>query len=278
MPLQRRGALSLAASLLTGGCLGGGSDTDCSAGVYVRSRPFAPIDALDSRLDELERTIAADAVESDGTRLTTYQAAPLGEPTLVSLDAAFYRLTRETTDTVEVPAFEFEAEWEEGQSAPDDVETVRFAELPENDRRAFRLPMPEEKAGQFPQSFSVGAYPAPYPDGGEGSRLIGNTSWVVWEDRTVRVEVASEQTGTKERVTYAYTAERVGADAETFQAYLADEYLVDLSGVPEPQLEILRSARGEEGYEECTPQSDALAALRDRLEDEETLPEPYPTG
>ena len=273
--LHRRGALSIAAALLTGGCLGGGIGNDgCTNGVYVDADPFDPVDALENRLDDRERTVAGDTVVNDGRRLVTYREAPFREPTLVPHDGAYYRLTRETTDTVDVPAFELDAEWDEGQTAPSGTEVVQFGDLPGNDRLAFRLAMPEERDGQFPQGFSVGKYPAPYPEGGDGSVLIGTTTWVEWEDRTVRVEVAGEQTGTTERVTYEYSAEQVADDAEAFRSYVADEYLVDLSGVPEAQLEILRSARTDE-YEECLPASDALAALRERLDDEEKLPEPY---
>lgn len=273
MSLQRRSLLALGGALLTGGCLGFG---DCSNGVYVDAEPFAPVDALDDALRDHERAVAADAVENDGTRLTSYQGEPFREPTLVAHGGAFYRLTRETVETVEVPAFDFAAEWENGQTPPDGVELVPVGDLPENDRRAFLLAMPTRKGEQFPsQGFSVGKFPAPYPEGGEGSRLVGSTTWVEWEDRVIRVEVAGEQTGTTERVTYEYTAERVADDAEAFRAYLDERYLVDLSDAPASQLELLRSAAGEESYEECLPASDALAGLRDRLENEAPLPEPY---
>ena len=273
--LHRRGALAAAAALLTGGCLGGVGNDGCSSGVNVDAEPFDPVNDLDHRLDERERTVAGEAVENDRSQLTTYREAPFRDPTLVTHNGAYYRLSREIADSVDVPMFALDAEWEEGQSAPSGTEVVQFADLPETDRRVFRLAMPQERSGQFPEGFSVGEYPAPYPDGGDGSALIGNTTWVEWEGRTVRVEVAGEQTGTTERVTYAFAAERVAEGDEAFRALLADDYLVDLSEAPEAQLEILNSARGG-GYEECLPASDALAALRERLNDEEKLPEPYP--
>jgi hypothetical protein len=273
--LHRRGALSVAAALLTGGCLGGIGNDGCTNGVYVDADPFDPVDALENRLDDRERTVAGDTIETDGSRLVTYAEAPFRDPTIVPHDGVFYRLQRERADAVDVPAFALDAEWEEGQTAPSTAEVVQFDELPENDRLAFRLAMPTGKGDRFPQGFSVGEYPAPYPESGDGSVLIGNTTWVEWEDRTVRVEVAGERTGTTERVTYEFSAERVADDAEGFRSFVADEYLVDLSDVPEAQLEILRSARGEGSYEECLPASDALAALRERLDEAEKLPEPY---
>jgi len=273
--LHRRGALSIAASLLAGGCLGGIGNDGCTNGVYVDAEPFDPVPALEERIRDQERTVGAETVENDGTRRTTYAELPFREPTLFSHDGGFYRITRETVESVTVPAFEFGAEWEQGQSPPAGTEVVQFADLPENDRRAFTLAMPTEEEGQFPEGFSVGKYPAPYPDGNEESRLIGATTWVEWEDRTVRVEVAGEQTGTTERVTYAFAAEQVADSAASFRTFLADTYLVDLADAPEAQREILRSARGEGSYEECLPGSDALTALRDRLDGEEKLPEPF---
>ncbi len=273
--LHRRGALSVAAALLTGGCLGGGIGNDgCTNGVSVDADPFDPVAALENRLDDRERTVAGDTIANDGRRLVTYREAPFRDPTLVPHDGAFYRLRRERADAVDVPAFTLDAEWDEGQTAPNGTEVVQFGDLPGNDRLAFRLGMPQEKGGQFPQGFSVGEYPAPYPEGGDDSVLIGSTTWVEWEGRTVRVEVAGEQTGTTERVTYDYSAEQVADDAAAFRSFLAEEYLVDLSEAPEDQLEILRSARTDE-YEECLPASDALAALRERLDEAEKLPEPY---
>jgi len=273
--LHRRGALSIAASLFAGGCLGGIGNDGCTNGVYVDAEPFDLVPALEERIRDQERTVGAETVENDGTRRTTYAEVPFRDPTLFPHGGTFYRISRETVESATVPAFALGAEWDEGQSAPAGTAVVAFADLPENDRRAFELAMPGERNGQFPEGFSVGEYPAPYPDGGEGSRLIGTTTWVEWRDRTIRVEVAGEQTGTTERVTYAFAAERVADDAAGFRAFLAETYLVDLSGAPEAQLEILRSARGEGSYEECLPASDGLAALRDRLDEEEKLPEPY---
>ncbi|MFW5935486.1 MAG: hypothetical protein ACOCQL_06515 [Halolamina sp.] len=275
MSLHRRGALSIAVSLFAGGCLGGIGNDGCTNGVDVDADAFDPVPALDDRLGDDERSVGTETVENGGTRRTTYARLPFREPTLFPHGGAFYRITRETVDTVTVPAFELDAQWEAGQSPSAGTDVVVFADLPENDRRAFELAMPEAKGGQFPEGFTVEVYPAPYPDGGDGSRLIGATTWVEWADRTVRVAVAGEQTGTTERETYALAAEQVAADEAGFRAFLADASLVDFAGAPEAQLEILRGARGG-NYEECLPASDALASLRERLDGEEKLPEPYP--
>jgi len=274
MSLHRRGALSIVASLLTGGCLGfaGGG---CEAGVNVAARQFDPIAELDGRLVERQRTVAAETVANDGSRRRTYGTAPFSEPTLVPHDGAVYRLRREPVDSVDVPAFDLSAKWLSGRT-PAEREAVPFEELPANDRRAFRVAMPK-RGGRFPvEGFTVDGFPAPYPDGGDGSVLIGSRTWVEWRDRTVSVEVAGEQTGTTQRVTYAFSAEQVAESEAAFRSLLAEEYLVDFSDAPAAQRELLRDAVGEDPYEACDPVPDALGALRERLADEPTLPAPYP--
>jgi hypothetical protein len=275
MSLHRRGALALAASTLTGGCLGfaGGG---CESGVTVDVRSFDPISELDGWVVDRQQAVAADAVENDGTRLTTYAPSPFREPTVVRHDGAFYRVRGEQVDSTDVPAFELSAEWQAGRT-PTEADLVPLTALPANDRRAFRMAVPDRpEAGGPIKQFTVRNHSVPYPDGGEGSRLIGNTTWVEWDDRAVRVEVLGERTRTILRKTYEFTAERVTDGEAAFRSHLADEYLVDLSSLPEAQLAILRDARGDDVYEECDPQSDALAALRDRLEGAPRLPEPYP--
>ena len=275
MSLHRRGALSIAASLLTGGCLGfagGGGES----GVNVDVRSFDPITELDGRVVERQRAVAADAIENGGTRLTTYASSPFRDPTLVPHDGAVYRVRGEQVDTTDVTAFELSAEWQAGQT-PTDAGAVPFAELPANDRRAFRMAVPDRpEAGAPIKQFTVRNHSVPYPAGGDGSVLIGNTTWVEWDDRVVRVEIPGDRTRTIGRSTYEFTAEHVADGEAAFRSYLADAFLVDFGDAPEAQLEILRAASGDDVYDECDPQPDALVALRDRLADEPTLPEPYP--
>ncbi|WP_053949126.1 hypothetical protein [Halolamina sediminis] len=275
MSLHRRGVLALAASLVTGGCLGfaGGG---CESGTNVDTQQFDPIAELDGWLVERQQAAAADAVENGGTRLTTYEPSPFREPTIVRHDGAFYRARSEQVDTTDIPAFELSAKWRSGHT-PIDAELVPFEALPANDRRAFRMAVSDRPEAGLPvKKFTVRNHSVPYPDGGDGSVLIGNTTWVEWADRPVRVEVLGERTRTIRRKTYEVTTERVAEDEAAFRSHLGEEYLVDLRDIPEAQLEILRDARGDDIYEECNPQSDALAALRDRLEDAPALPAPYP--
>jgi len=275
MSLHRRGVLALAASALTGGCLGfaGGG---CDSGVTVDVQSFDPVTELDGRVVDRQQTVAADAVGNDGTRLATYASSPFREPTIVRHDGAFYRARAEQVDTTDIPAFELSAKWRSGHT-PTDAELVPFETLPANDRRAFRMAVPDRpEAGAPIKKFTVRNHSVPYPDGGDGSVLIGNTTWVEWDDRPVRVEVLGERTRTIRRKTYEVTTERVAEDEAAFRSHLAEAYLVDLRDAPEAQLEILRDARDDDIYEVCDPQSDALAALRDRLADAPTLPAPYP--
>ena len=273
MSLHRRGAVSLAASLLTGGCLSVVSGS-CDSGVNVELHQFDPFAELGGRVVRRQRRIAAEAIEGDDPRVTVYRAAPFTEPTLVPHDGAVYRVGQSTVDSVDVPAFAFSVDWHLEQKTAAGTEGVRFEALPENDRRAFLIVAPPPD-GHPPEGFEVNEFPAPYPDDGDDSVLVGGTSWVEWEGKTVRVEVADERTGTVQRITYDIAAERVAADEAAFRSHLAEEYLVDLSDAPEPQLEVLREARGDV-YGACEPRSDTPAALRERLAEEPTLPEPYP--
>lgn len=247
----------------------------CESGVTVEARQFDPIAELRTRVVPRQRRIAAEAIEGDDPRVTVYWDEPFAEPTLVPHDGAVYRVRQRTVDSVDVPAFSFSVRWHLDQGTPAGTESVRFEDLPENDRRAFLIVAPPPD-GHPPKGFDVNRYPAPYPDGGDGSVLIGGTTWVGWEGKVVRVDVADERTGTTQRITYDITTDRVAEDGAGFRLLLAEEYLVDLSDAPEPQLEILRQASADDFYDECEPQSDALAALRERLGDEPTLPEPYP--
>ena len=124
------------------------------------------------------------------------------------------------------------------------------------------------------ESLSVREFPAPFPDGGDDSRLVGGVAWVRWRDRTFRVETAADSETTQKRRTFRYTLERVAADAGEFRRRIADRYLVRLDDLPEDQRAVVERAR-DGGYEECKPQSKALADLRRRLPDSGRLPEPH---
>ena len=73
--------------------------------------------------------------------------------------------------------------WENGQTAPAEATVVGFKDLPATDRQALRIAAvgPEDGGREdgeggdgLPQeTLSVGEFPAPYPDGGTDSQLIG---------------------------------------------------------------------------------------------------------
>ena len=275
MSLHRRGVLSIAGTILAGGCLGGaGTPTkNCSSAVLVGVEPFDPVAALSGRLSEHERAVLADAATGETPTLTTYRDGPFPEPTLATREEAFYRIRRRTVETADVPSFETTVS--AGGDGTPGTDPIPHAALPEADRRALRVAVLGPGRDRLPSGeLSIEGFPAPYPDGADSSRLIGTVSWVRWQDRTLRVEVAGGRTGTVERATYAVSAEKVADSPEAFRAFLAAEYLVDTEDFPESQRRIVDAAV-DGGYSECFPESDALVALRDRLDDRTELPAPY---
>ena len=297
VPSSRRRVLGLGATLLAAGCVGSPpSETpaddrtdsppptteardretatgNCESGFHVSTSAFDPVADLPADLDDRERTLVADAVAGGGATDETYGRPPLSEATFVSHDGAFYRIASSVASVERVPAFPMRIEWERGQEPPAGVVAVPTADLPAVDREVLRGALAGNERKGFPsQSLSVREYPAPYPDGGDASRLVGNVTWVAWRDRALRVEVAGESTTTRERRTYRYTVERVAATPAAFRRFVADEYLVGLDDAPAAQRELVRTAL-DDTYEECAPPSDALAGLRRRLAGADPLPD-----
>ncbi|WP_152042046.1 hypothetical protein [Salinigranum salinum] len=310
MPLARRRALVLGATLLSSGCLGtgpstgaetdrptdrptdvttettssspttaddrSGTDGRCQAGVQVRTSAFDPADDLLLALGETERTIVVEAAENGHADHRTYGEHPLETGVFVTHGDAFYRTRATVTATERVPAFPMDVEWERGQAAPADATVVPFEELPSVDREALRVAVFDPDHGEeLPrEGLTVREFPAPYPGGGDDSRIVGTETWVRWRDRTFRVTVAAEAETTQERRTVRYTLERVGATADTFRQFVTDQYLVRLDDLPDAGRAIVEDALVR-GYEECKPQSAALTALRERLSGVERLPDPH---
>lgn len=306
MSLTRRRALALGATLLSSGCLGtdppagaksdrptdvttettsppstaaedrSGTDDRCQAGVQVRTSVFEPADDLPLTPGETERTIVAEAAENGHADYRTYGERPLETGVFVTREDAFYRTHATVTATERVPAFPMDVEWERGQAAPTDATVVPFDDLPSVDREALRVAVLEpDHREELPQEgLTVREFPAPYPGGGDDSRVIGRETWVRWRDRTFRVTVAAEAETTQERRTIRYTVERVATTADAFRRVVTDQYLVRLDDLPEAERAIVEDALVR-GYEECKPQSTALTALRERLSGIERLPTPH---
>ena len=298
MSPSRRRVLGLSATLLVAGCVGsppssGASDDDrtdspppttegrgretttdsCQSGFHVSTDPFDPVSDLPADLDERERSLVAAAVAGEDATHTTYAQPPLSGATFVAYDGAFYRTASSVASAERVPAFSMRVEWERGQEPPADAAAVPFDDLPAADRDALRGALSgSERKGLPKESLSVREFPAPYPDGGDASRLVGSVTWVEWRDRALRVELAGESTTTRERRTYRYTVDRVAATPDAFRRFAADEFLVTLDDAPAPQREIVRTAL-DDTYEECAPPSDALAGLRERLAGATPLPD-----
>ncbi|NLV10610.1 hypothetical protein GOC74_11805 [Halomicrobium mukohataei] len=296
MQRSRRRVLAASASLLAAGCVGTDTESDrpdqrsptsspnesetadCTSGIVLTTGPYAPADDLPVSLNETERSIVERAASDGPAAYTTDGSRPLRDGVIVRHDGEFYRTASEIVAVDAIPAYEMDVSWEAGQTAPEGATVVHFGELPESDRAALESavlnPESEGDGDGLPQrQLSIRAYPAPYPDGGTDSRLVGNRTWVRWRDRTMRVDVAGDSEETKERRTFEYTLERVATDESALRSFAAERYLVALDDVPEAQRSILTAAI-DGRYEECAPASTALSALRERLSEAEQLPHP----
>jgi len=311
MPLSRRRVLALSGTVLTTGCLETGrtdsptTDTtvtedppqttssephaserersstatsDCTSGVTITTDPYAPVDQIPVDLDQLERSIVATAASDGSADHETYGQAPLRGDVIVRYEGAFYRTEYSETGVAEVPAYTLDLYWEDGQTAPEAATVVPFEDLSPMDRTVLETAAlgdgeGREGDGLPQQTLSIRQYPAPYPGDVTDSELVGNRTWVRWRDRTMRVDVAGESESTTERRTFSYTLEQVGRDEEAFRAFVAEHYVVTLGDLSASQRSILSEAIADR-YEECRPESDALAAIRERLTDADPLPHP----
>lgn len=284
MPASRRQILGVAATVFSAGCsatdltgagtgTGTGTDDDCASGFDVSGETFDPVTDLTADLGADQRAIVAEAVETGHTERTTYGQEPLRGGIFVEHDGAFYETGVTTTGTEEVPAYRLNLSWEQGQRAPDGATVVGFSDLPASDREVLHRAVHggEEREEHPAESLTVNDFPAPYPDGGASSELVGGVTWVRWNDRVYRVEVGGS--ASQERYTYRYAVERVATDPEEFRSAVAARYLVNLAELPDAARDVVSQAL-DSGYEECAPASDGLERVRARLSDDQRLPYP----
>lgn len=291
---RRRAVLATAGSLLAAGCLAPARDVlpdddhspstdgppdsdDCTAGFDVSARTFDPAGELTMRLDDTRRALVAEAMEDGAAEGSRYSDSPPVDDGYVERDGTYYATTSAHLGSSEVPALILNLEWEDGQEAPADAEAVAFADLPSADRAALRFavyggPFDRERDDHPTEHLGVRDSPVPYPDGTDGSALADDgETWVRWNGRTYRVRSGERTTTRRHRFRVEVT--EVAADADAFREFVADEHLLELSGLSSGEREILREAT-DGVYEECTPASEELAALRDRLAESDRLPRP----
>lgn len=273
---SRRQVLGFGATLLSAGCSSSNpkDSDDCHSGFDVYGEAFDPATDLVFEPEEEGRAIVAEAVETGRVERTTYGQESLRDGVFVEHDEAFYETSVSTAAVESVAAYRLNVEWERDQSAPGDATVVDFADLPKADREVLDLAIygSDERTRHPQQSLSVNDFPAPYPDGGDASTLVGGeVTWVRWNDRTYRVEVGGS--ATKDRRTFRYEVERVAASPEEFRTVVASRYRVDLAELSSDEEAIVREAL-DDSYEECSPASDGLEGLRNRLSDEPGLPFP----
>lgn len=275
--LSRRRVLGLGAALLSAGCssrLPIGSDDDCASGFHISGEPFDPATDLVADLDEEGRRIVNEAVENGSAERTTYGRESLRDGIFVERDGSFYRTNVSTADVESVAAFRLTIEWESDREPPEDATVVAFEELPAADREALELAIygSDERERHPSESLTMNDVPAPYPDGGGSSELVdGGVTWVRWDDRAYRVEV--DGSDTTERHTFRYEVERVAAGAEEFRAVAASRYRIELDDLSADERGIVREAL-DDRYRECSPASDPLQGIQNRLPEDRRLPHP----
>ena len=253
----------------------------CLRGFTLELRPFDPREHATVSLDDERRAIVTEAIEDGKAKLVSYGETPLEDEVFVADSGRFYEIHHAVETTV-VSAYRMNVEWERGQEAPADATVVEFADLSKADRTALRLAICGGEPGQTGESgttdghclptegLSVSDFPAPYPDGGDGSRLAGDgLTWVSWEGNVLQVELgASTQT---ERHTHSYTAERVAGSVAAFREVLASRFLVPLTELPRDERAIVDRAVQKQ-YEGCAGVPSALPSLHERLTEEKRLP------
>ena len=255
----------------------------CLEGVTLELRPFDPAAHATVPLDDERRAVVAEAVEDGVAKVVAYGEESLRDGVFVEYDGAFYGIDHAVESTA-VSAYRMGVEWERGQEAPADTTVVAFADLPESDRTALRIVInggergrvgESESAGgpRLPtESLSIGDFPAPYPDGGDGSRLVGNgVTWVSWDGNVLRVELGASTEA--ERRTHSYTAEQVAGSAAGFREAIAPEFLIRLTDLPRNERTIVERAIRDK-YRGCGTISDTAPTLQERLAEKKQLPGP----
>lgn len=257
------------------------SPEGCTAGFDVTARPLDPTEGLTLRLDDPERSLVADAVETGGAEASRYaDTPPVDGGAYVEHERRYYETAARRVDSTEVPAVVTNVEWEKGQQAPDGADVIAFADLSSADREALRFavyggPLSREHEGHPKEGLSVREAPVPYPDGTHDSALVGDGErWVRWDDRTYRVWTGEETTKTRYRFRIEVT--EVAEDADAFRSFVAEEHLLELAGLSKGERKVLRDATGGT-YEACEADS-GVASLQERLSEDDQLPPPRNTG
>lgn len=248
------------------------SSDDCASGYNVTARLFRPADGLVADLEDDARDLVATAAEEGEAVVTSYRQPILDEGIYVVHGGRYYR-TGLSRSSEEVTAFLLDISWKNGRTAPDNARVVQFDDLPQADRGALLLAMFPEGGERHPtRSLGVNGFPAPYPGGGDDSRLVGSgTVWVEREGRQYRVEMGERTT--TDRHTYRYTVERIAEDAAGFDRAVAEQYLVRLDDQSATAADVMDAAIAG-GHRECSPASDGLSTLLDRLPEDGRLPRP----
>ena len=275
--MRRRALLSASVTGLTAtaGCFGPalGFGTDCSRGVDLRLRPTADRQVADAAGDPLDSLSPPerDAV-TGGVGVTVWGVSkPFSDVEYLVADGTYYAVATTAESRVERPGYELNLDTEGTEGVPAG-RRVAFDDLPAIDRTAlfsalgFPGPRGIERFDRA-HAVSIGGTLA-YPDDERQSRsaLVPTPRYDVLtiggRDFRLRLGERSPTTVTTYRVELTAVAESAGS----FAATILDRYGVDLDerDLSTEQHDIVETAI-DDGYDECTPYSEAYAGLQRTL-------------
>lgn len=161
-------------------------------------------------------------------------------------EGSVYRISYEIVD--ERPATQYFWRFEPADDGPDD-ETVRFEDLPEQDRERFRWAGLADGADDE-SGVTGGAFT--YADGQrETSALVPapDRPIIVWgPDRRVRFTVTKANDEDATLRTYRYRPEQLASSVEAYGGHLREQYAFELSGLSEDERAIVDQATQKNGF------------------------------
>jgi hypothetical protein len=212
-------------------------------------------DGADPKAALLDRILDGGATVGD-------ERPPLPEGQHVLYDGIVYQLSHEVIR--ETPATRYSVVIDVVQSSVTDAETIRFADLPEVDRKAFA-----EHGLASGDTIGVGTTFLYTNTEREASELVPDSkySFIDWEDGSRAKWAVNDTTDTTVN-SYEYVADRIGTAAE-YGRRMRERFAFELPKLPDAQREVLDTAIENDRYavgpDESLPS--AFVSLADRLRD-----------
>ena len=206
--------------------------------------------------DAEEYTVTAAAVDNGSTtRRGRYEL--FDRTSTVRLNNSFYELNETRLSSSEVTVYEVLLDVNP-ENTTAELGAIAYEELPETDRRRLDGILSEEPPET--DGYDVGVSYGSAAEVGDESVFVPERQYdiLVYEGDRYRVAVDSR---TAPEAEYRYTATEVAPTVEAFADQVREEYLFTLSGLSNPEREVVEEAI-EGGYYE---DSDAFQSVLDRI-------------